>query len=99
MKNLVNQVKSLYQEAVVKIKSLIQESKEAKAIKQYNKLCESFTFLIDPYKHTERYLALNGNLYRVIFTKDGVSITDDKGAYVVDKLKRLQVLSSLKELK
>lgn len=79
------------------IKDKLQLRKEKKLEDKYKTLCESFNFVINPYESPERYLVLQGNLFRVRFQEDGVHITNAHGNYVEEKLLQLQILQQIKE--
>ena len=71
--------------------------KQNKLQKKYDVLCSSFNFIINPYEIAERYVVIEGSLFRVRFSESGISVTDSEGQFITDKLTRLQVLNQLKE--
>ncbi|MCU8498485.1 hypothetical protein M2G70_07380 [Vibrio vulnificus] len=80
-----------------KIKHSLTKKKKVKAQNEYMKACESFNFIINPFESQERYIALNGELFRVKFLQEGVEITNEHSEFVTDKLKRLQILNTLQD--
>lgn len=71
------------------------KNKELKEQKRYEKLCESFDILIDPFTVPERYIVIRGQMFRIVFKPEGVSVTDSNGDFVTDRLIRLKLLQRL----
>lgn len=71
------------------------QKKEKKEQARYEKACSRFNYIINPFDTPERYLAMTGLMYRVVFEPSGIRITDEHDNDVECKLKRLEVLEKL----
>lgn len=69
-----------------------EQRKQRKLQNKIDEQCNLFNFNVDPSKGLDRYVVLKGKLYRVILLEQGLSITDENGQYVHDRLLRLSIL-------
>ncbi|KJR15247.1 hypothetical protein [Vibrio parahaemolyticus] len=90
-------LKELAQNTKERITNFLKTRKEKKLDNTYKTLCESFSFILNPYELPERYVALKGELFRVQFMPEGIKLTDEHNNAVEDKLLRLQILQFIKE--
>lgn len=95
----INFYTTYIQESVKGIISTIglvwKKKKQRTAEKKYNKQLSKINFTVDPHKTPERYIAIKGQLFRIRFLPEGISLTDVDDNYVTDKLIGLQVLKQL----
>lgn len=70
----------------------LEKRKQVKLQKQFDKQCAQHTFNIDPVNGLDRYVILDGSMYRVLLMEQGILVTDETGKSVEDRLLRLKIL-------
>lgn len=69
--------------------------KQKRLSKKYSKAVSKFNLVINPHDIVERYVVINGDLFRVNFLEQGISIRDSQGELIECQLTGLKVLQRL----
>lgn len=72
----------------------LKTRKQKKLDKKYQKEIKKFSFSVNPLEVIDRYIVLEGQLYRLQFSTEGISITDGNGDFIDCQLTRLQVMKT-----